>query len=113
MLCWCYATFFFHLLDYVLHLLNCIVRFLFIHVFIFLFCYTKSLWHCCLTEHPRTYPLQIRRFAGLTLLNLTVILHGQHASVTDFSSALLFFQIHSSLVTQHKKDRRIFKSQHN
>ncbi len=91
---------------------------LYSEVFIYSFIYFSLLLYkefVALLPHRTSKNISITncRFAGLTLLNLTVIIHGQHASVTDFSSALLFCQIHSSLVTQHKKDRRIFKSQHN
>lgn len=76
------------------------------------FCYTKSL---VALPHRTSKKISItnRRFARLTLLNLTGILHGRHSSATEFSSALLSFylQRHSSLVTQHKKERRILESQ--
>lgn len=75
------------------------------------FCYTKSL----ALPHRTSKKISItnRRFARLTLLNLTGILHGRHSSASEFSSALLNFylQRHSSLVTQHKKERRILESQ--
>lgn len=92
---------------------------LYSEVFIYSFIYFSLLLYkefvVLLSQNIQENIITNRRFAGLTLLNLTGILHGQHSSVTDFSSALLVFylQRHSSLVTQHKKERRIFKSQHN
>ncbi len=105
MLCWCYETFF--------SSVRLCFKFveLYSEVFIYSFIYFSLLLYkefVVLLPHRTSKKISITncRFAGLTLLNLTGILHGQHSSETDFSSALLIFfylQRHSSLVTQHKK----------
>lgn len=106
-LCWCHETIF-SSVKLCFKFVELYSEF-FIYLLVFPpFCYTKSL---VALAHRTSKKISItnRRFARLTLLNLTGILHGRHSSATEFSSALLNFylQRHSSLVTQHKKERRI------